>query len=392
MGYAGKILRIDLLSNRSWAETIKEEFIKRYIGGKGLAYRYLHDDAGKFMTAFSPVNDLIISTGPLTGTLAPNGGRFSVATYGMDGSLSSSSAGGLFGVFMKSIGYDMIIVSGRSQSPVWISIDSSVKFMNANELWRKGTSETISEISKNFRDHKSATACIGPAGENLVPFSSIIFDGYISVSKNGMGAVMGSKNLKAISINGIEHLILKENPDEAFLTTVYEKIKKLAVGKSSPEWSSFDGNPCYLCPLQCGRYNQFTGNDHWHEAGKAFIKNCGLDNESLIKQIIAECNRLGIDAVSAGCALCDGGPVKPDLIMDALRSIANGDYLNFASCKNEDHNSDRQIKTILDSAGLCAFTSKIFDLEDYKDLINADLKSNFSVGDLLKIADEIDNL
>ena len=199
-GYAGRVLEINL-SNRTYSyEPLDEEIASLYIGGKGYGTRLLYDRTDAGIDALSPENPLIFATGPLNGSVAPQSNRFAVVCKSpLTGGIGNATCGGSFAYAMKRSGIDVVVVSGRSERPVRIEIDGKtdeIKFIDAADLWGKGTYETQSILGK-----KKKHAVIGPAGENRVLYAGIVSDERIA-GRSGVGAVMGSKNLKAISLEG----------------------------------------------------------------------------------------------------------------------------------------------------------------------------------------------
>jgi len=199
-GYAGRILEIDL-TKRSFAYTPLDEGTARaYIGGKGYGARLLYDRTEAGIDPLGPANPLIFATGPLNGSVAPQSNRFAVVCKSpLTGGIGNATCGGSFAYGLKRAGIDIVVIEGCSPSPVRVDIDGDadgVEFLDAAELWGKGTYETQRLLGK--RKHH---AVIGPAGENLVLFAGIVANERIA-GRSGVGAVMGSKRLKAISVNG----------------------------------------------------------------------------------------------------------------------------------------------------------------------------------------------
>ena len=201
-GYAGRILRIDLTNEEVSVQNLPDELAEMYIGGSGLAAKIIYDEMPKEIAPLDPEALLIFSTGPLTGTLVPSSGRIAVAARSPLGIWGESHAGGMFGPHLKKAGFDAIIITGKAEKPVylWIS-DGNVKFRDAEKLWGKDVYETYEIIKRELNDKNVQIAAIGPAGERLVKFASIIF-GIGKAGRSGMGAIMGSKNLKAIAVKG----------------------------------------------------------------------------------------------------------------------------------------------------------------------------------------------
>jgi len=201
-GYAGSILDIDLTAGSIDKSRLDPQFARTHIGGKGFVARLLYDELSFDVDPVSAENILVFANGPLTG-IAPASGRMTVGfrspltkTHGYN------NVGGEFGLELKMAGYDIVIIRGRSQRPVYITVaDDSIEIVDAADLWGRDTHETIRAVRKRF-DKNAHVACIGPAGENLVFHSGICFDPDRYAAQGGSGAVMGSKNLKAIAVVG----------------------------------------------------------------------------------------------------------------------------------------------------------------------------------------------
>lgn len=207
-GYMGRVLHIDLSTGKvrdyPWTDRDRE----LYIGGKTMAAKILYDTLTGREDAYSEENPLIISTGPLTGTGAPSSSRFNISSLSpQTGFISSSNCGGTFGYHLKRAGIDSLIITGRREERTWIEIDNgSVTFHNADDLWGTRVTECQRLLaekmsSKRGCDIKFGKLCIGPAGENLVRYSAVISDER-AAGRTGMGAVLGWKNVKAITVCG----------------------------------------------------------------------------------------------------------------------------------------------------------------------------------------------
>jgi aldehyde:ferredoxin oxidoreductase len=205
LGYAGRILHVDLSSGKTWIEPLKEELAKKYIGGIGLGMRLLLDNSKPGVDPFDPENPLVCATGPLSGSMVPTGGNGHafVSKSPQTFAMGEAKSHGHFGTEMKRAGYDAFIFHGKAEKPVYVWIDDdSVQIMDAKHLWGKSTGETDDAIKQELKDFYVRVAAIGPAGEKLVRIACIINDKTRAAGRTGMGAVMGSKNLKAIAIRG----------------------------------------------------------------------------------------------------------------------------------------------------------------------------------------------
>ena len=207
-GWVGNILRVNLSSEDYVVEDLDSEIAKKFIGGQGLASKILFAEVDPTVDPLSPENKLIFSTGPLTGTGAVCGARaWWVAKSPLTGTIGFTCTGGYFPAEIKFAGYDMIIFEGKADNPVYLWIeDDEVEIRSAIDLWSKDTSEVEdlirNEIKDSWKARETRIACIGPAGENLVKLASIINDKHRAAGRGGLGAVMGSKNLKAVSVIG----------------------------------------------------------------------------------------------------------------------------------------------------------------------------------------------
>ncbi len=227
----GKILRIDLEAKNFTTEIVDPELEEKYIGGAGVAAAIFIKEVPPAIDPFDAQNLLIFSLGPICGTPVPYCGRhFVMAKSPLTKILGESSAGGFFGNELKKAGYDHIIFSRKSENPVYLWIhNDNVEFRDATELWGKGTRETEDLLKKEIGDDKVKVASIGPAGENLVKFASIMSEKGHAAGRCGMGAVMGSKNLKAIVIRGTKDVPIN-NEDK--LMEAAQRIRTIA--KTTP--------------------------------------------------------------------------------------------------------------------------------------------------------------
>ena len=202
-GYMGHVLAIDLSSRTAEEYPWTDKDRELYVGGKIMAARILADHLTGKETAFSEENWVVISTGPLTGTGAPSSSRFNVSALSpQTGILASSNCGGGFGTWLKKAGYDAIILKGKCDAPTWLEINEDrLQFHDAADLWGTKTGECQALLTEKMGKVKFGKLCIGPAGENLVKYASIISDERAS-GRTGLGAVLGWKNLKAIVATG----------------------------------------------------------------------------------------------------------------------------------------------------------------------------------------------
>lgn len=202
-GWQGRILRVNLSNGKIRKEPLNEELAHKYVGGKGLNIGLLFDEIKPGIDPLGPDNKLIFGVGPACGTLVPGNGRFTVSAKSpLSGFIGDTSCGGPFGPGLKYAGYDTLIVEGKADKPVYLWIDDdNVEIRDAQHLWGKTTGETREMIITELGDPNIQTVCIGPAGENLVRFACIISSGRTG-GRTGIGAVLGSKKLKAVAARG----------------------------------------------------------------------------------------------------------------------------------------------------------------------------------------------
>ena len=235
LGYAGRILHVNLTTGKVSTEALKEDYAKAYIGGIGLGIRLLLDHSTPGTDPLSPDNPLILATGPLSGTMAPTGGNGhafvskSPASFGV----GEAKSHGFFGGTLKMAGYDAVVIKGRAEKPVYLWIDDdAVEILDAQHLWGKTPSETEDIIKEEFGDYCIRVASIGPAGEKLMKLACILNDKTRAAGRTGLGAVMGSKNLKAIAVRGTRDIHVAK-PDEflEFVRELHEREKGPATRK-----------------------------------------------------------------------------------------------------------------------------------------------------------------
>ncbi len=350
-GYTGKILTIDLEKNLSNTEQTNLKDAKNFIGAKGLGAKILFDRLLVGSDPLSPDNLLIFSTGPLTGTLAQTSGRGTVVTKSpQTGLFVDSHFGGFFAMEMKKAGWDFIIVKGKSKKPIFVIINNlKVEFKDAGQIWGKECIKTHNWLQENLG--KSRTAVIGPAGENLVKFSAITFDGHRHAGRAGTGAVMGSKNLKAIALKGSEKIPI-HNPVE-FKKKANEVLKQIQENDFVPKRRKFGtpywvdvvnsegfiptrnyqegnfehgekinaesmqknivdkGGACFNCVIACwnkssvksGPFKGTTLVGPEYETIALMGSNLGMSSIEDIAYLNSRCNELGMDTISLGGVL-----------------------------------------------------------------------------------------
>ncbi len=353
-GYIGKLIRVNLTDKVIKVEKLNMIYAKDFIGGRGLGSKYLYEEIDPQIDALSPENKLIFMTGPVTGTYATCAGRFNVvAKAPLTGTIGAANSGGYFGPELKFAGYDGIIFEGKANKPVYLHInDDLIELKDASHLWGKDVFETTDTlINENEEDAK--VACIGPAGENLVLFAGIMNDKDRAAGRSGLGAVMGSKNLKAIIVKGTNGIgvanplqfnkavadarqklnlngvtqkggglatygtevlvnILNEMhalPTRNWLESRFEDAEKIS-GEALVENYLVKNKACYACPIGCGRVIKIPDGKYKgivagpeYEAGWSFGASCGVSDLNAINKANHVCNMLGLDPITMGATI-----------------------------------------------------------------------------------------
>ncbi len=229
MAWTKKILRVNLTNGSVDVEPLNMEWAQDYLGQRGLATRYFVDEVDPMVDALSPDNKMIMATGPLTGTMASTGGRYSVITKSpLTGTIACSNSGGFFGAEMKNAGWDMVILEGKSPTPVYLHIENDkAQLLPADDLWGKTVWATDEALHKKHQDPQLRVACIGRSAEAGCMFSAIVNDLHRAAGRSGVGTVMASKNLKAVAIRGNRGVGNIKDPIR-FMNTVAEQKKVLA--------------------------------------------------------------------------------------------------------------------------------------------------------------------
>jgi len=223
----GKVLRVDLSKNKTTVLRLSNVLARNFIGGRGLNSKVLFDEVGPGIDPLGPENLLIFGVGPLNGTLSPSSSKWTVtAKSPLTGIIGDGCSGSGFGAEMKYAGFDQIIIKGKAKHPIYLWIDDgSVEIRDASHIWGKTTVETEKAIKQDLEDREVQVACIGPAGENLVKIACVTSNLYRTAARTGMGAVMGSKNLKAIAIRGGKDVEVAD--PQAFEEAVLDAKKKI---------------------------------------------------------------------------------------------------------------------------------------------------------------------
>jgi len=370
-GWNGKILEIDLGTQSHKSYPLDMEMARQYVGGRGLGTRLLWDLVGPEVDPLGPENVLIFTNGPLTGTGYQTSNRFSVTTKSpLTGTVLDANSGGFWGMQFKKTGYDVMIVRGKAEKPVWIEIkNGGITFHDASELWGMRVFALTEKLGQN--NNKRNVLCIGPAGENLSRVAAIMNDRERALARGGPGAVMGSKNLKAIVVEG------KDRPEivdkERFKFMLYETRKLLAASpltsQALPEFGTvvlmnimnnigalatrnhqqtqFEGaeaisgeeltekylvknGSCWACPIGCTRISKtekVEGEGPEFESTWAFGAQCGIDDLPAIIEANALCNDLGLDTISVGSTIACAMELTEKGYMDSDLRFGRADQL-----------------------------------------------------------------
>ena len=249
MSWQGQILRVNLTEGTCEAEPLNTKWAQEYLGTRGLATKYLWENMSPTVDPMSPENVLIFATGPLTGTMASTSGRYAVVTKGpLTGAIACSNSGGKFGAELKYAGYDLLLIEGRSEVPVYLLIqDERVTLEPANEIWGTTVWNTEEWIRNRHSNPQLKVATIGVAGEQGVRYAAVINDLHRAAGRSGVGAVMGSKNLKAVAARGTRGVSVKD--PMRFMEAV-NHAKKILVESSGRAGLTKDGTNAMLTVQQ----------------------------------------------------------------------------------------------------------------------------------------------
>ena len=370
-GWCEKILDIDLNTLSYKTYPLDMEIARLFIGGRGLGARLLWDLVGPEVEPLSPENVLIFATGPLTATGYQTSNRFSVSTKSpLTGTILDANSGGFWGMQFKKTGYDVMIVRGRSEKPVWIEIkNGEVTFHDASELWGRRVFDVTERLGQD--NNRRNVLCIGPAGENLSRIAAIMNDRERALARGGPGAVMGSKNLKAIVVEGKQRPEIEDQDRFKFL--LYETRKLLAASpltsQALPEFGTvvlmnimntlgalatrnhqqtqFEGAEaisgeeltdkylvrnasCWACPISCtriSRTDKVEGEGPEFETTWAFGAQCGVDDLAAIIEANSLCNDLGLDTISAGSTIACAMELSEKGYLDSDLRFGRADLL-----------------------------------------------------------------
>ena len=369
MSWSGNVLRVNLTKGTCTSEPLNMEWAREYIGQRGLATRYFVEEVDPKVDPLAPENHLIFATGPLTGTMASTGGRYSVITKGpLTGAIACSNSGGFLGAELRSAGWDMVILEGKSAKPVYLNIENDkAELLAADEIWGKSVWETDEILHKKHQDPQLRIAACGRAAETGCLYSAIVNDLHRAAGRSGVGAVMASKNLKALAVRGTKGVGNIKDPAR-FMQTTAEQKKVLAdhavTGEGLPTFgtqvlmnvinesgalptrnmreSQFDGAhnisaeqmaeprksdgkpnltrnaACFACTIACGRIStidkghftvenkpQYWGNSGGleYEAAWALGADTGVDDLDALTYANFICNEDGFDPITFGATV-----------------------------------------------------------------------------------------
>ena len=369
MSWSGNVLRVNLTKGTCTSEPLNMEWAREYIGQRGLATRYFVEEVDPKVDPLAPENHLIFATGPLTGTMASTGGRYSVITKGpLTGAIACSNSGGFLGAELRSAGWDMVILEGKSAKPVYLYIENDkAELLAADEIWGKSVWQTDEILHKKHQDPQLRIAACGRAAETGCLYAAIVNDLHRAAGRSGVGAVMASKNLKALAVRGTKGVGNIKDPAR-FMQTTTEQKKVLAdhavTGEGLPTFgtqvlmnvinesgalptrnmreSQFegahnisaeqmaeprksDGKPnltrnaaCFACTIACGRIStidkghftvenkpQYWGNSGGleYEAAWALGADTGVDDLDAMTYANFLCNEDGFDPITFGATV-----------------------------------------------------------------------------------------
>lgn len=352
-GYQGKILFVDLTNGTLTDEPLNEKYARDFIGGTGLAARYLYDMIDDKTDPLGEDNPLIFMTGMLNSTSGPSLSRWGGATKSpYTGHYGDANAGGFFGAELKSAGYDGIILKGRSEKPVYLYIkDGVAEIKDATHLWGQDTYKTQDAIKNEYADQRIQVICIGPASENLVPYGNILTEWGHCLGRAGLGCVMGSKKIKAVAVRGKMKFPMQDaekfreaarkamaEVKDAFFTTIMHETgtagwvdgaisygdapTRYYTAPSLPEATTISGvtmsetcetghTACFGCPIRCRKVLKITEGKHLYEKveGPEYetiialgaLMDLKLDMSTIV-YMNELCNGYGFDTISSGAS------------------------------------------------------------------------------------------
>lgn len=343
------LLKVNLTSGVISVEEIDPEITRKYIGGTGVGVKLFVDSHPKGVDPIGPENSTIISTGPLTGSRAPTSGRFSLVTRSpLTGTIFDSNSGGIWGVKLKRCGFDGVWITGKSRDPVYLKVsEDAAELRGAEGLWGKDVSET-SQVIREAEGGKVSVLAIGPAGENLVKFGSIMNDEHRALGRGGVGAVWGSKNLKAVVVETgtKQSKVARPYSFQRYIMSAFRKAVQGPItgqalrlfgtsvlvniinefglfpvrnnqsgcdvrvdgisGESIKENIFVKPEACFNCPIACGRVTKTerrSGKGPEYESVWALGAQCGIFDLESVTEANYDCNLLGLDTISTGATI-----------------------------------------------------------------------------------------
>jgi aldehyde:ferredoxin oxidoreductase len=350
-GYTGRILRADLSAGKLSTEEPGESFYRQYYGGESFVAYFLLKEVPRGIDPFSPQNRLVFAAGPLTGIPVGGCGRHSIgAKSPLTGGFGEAEAGGYWGAELKRAGFDAIVVEGKSESPVYLYLnDGKAELRDARHLWGKKTLDCEMAIREELGDQRIKCSVIGPSGENLVRFACITNDLDAFAGRCGLGAVMGSKNLKAVACRGNTRIAVSDPqtisefgkwvrdfgaknlqayqdygtaanvmilndagglPTLNFKEGVFDRAEEIS-GQTMADTILVKRRSCFACPVHCKREVAVSdpfevdpryGGPEYETIG-AFGSNCGIGDLKAIAKANELCNAYGVDTISCGMAI-----------------------------------------------------------------------------------------
>ncbi|KKL80556.1 hypothetical protein LCGC14_2003600, partial [marine sediment metagenome] len=354
LGYWNKILRIDLANRKITKEEIDEDAYRLFVGGAGIGAKILWEEVSPEVDAFDADNKLIFAGGPFQGHPVPGSAKFSIISKSpLTNTYADSAAGARWGPLFKRAGYDVLIIQGKSENPVYIYIeDAEVKIRDARDVWGMDSYQAVDEIRKEIGDARASVATIGQAGEKLVKIACIVVDKHSFAGRCGLGAVMGSKNLKAVVVKGskkvpVSNLSQLKNYNHKYFKEINkasieselrphgtpvlcitaegfgdmpikywtedtwpEGAKKIGAPNYT-EVLSAKPYPCLYCPIGCHRNIEIQSPEKYklkgigpeYETLGMLGTNLLIDDVKAISIANDLCNRLGMDTISAGACI-----------------------------------------------------------------------------------------
>jgi aldehyde:ferredoxin oxidoreductase len=353
-GYMGSVLRVNLTEQRFLTESLRKDLVRKFVGGNGFGITFLFKEVGRDVNPLAAENKLVFVTGPLTGTHIPIAVEFGVfAKSPLTGHLGESYSSGFFAPQLKHSGYDVLIIEGRSSKPVYLRImDDDVSLEGAEDLWGRDCWETEGILRKDEGSKDCGVLTVGPAGENMVRYACITSDFHRQAGRTGLGAVMGSKRLKAIIAKGSKEvevakpvgledfvkewtqkvlkspkmkglraygtpsLVVLENelgvmPTRNWRESLFEHAEEIS-GESLRKLYVTRSVGCLdMCPVACGKYTlvregpykgaEIVGPEN--QTIYALGHNCGIGDLGVIIKANELCDRFGLDTMSTGCTL-----------------------------------------------------------------------------------------